>query len=311
MTNKYIYIILVLTGVFFAPVFTFARPTTSDAIHMPDVFLMGTLSTPNSIEIYSSSLYPTSTLKAYYRLEGNGYDTTGNNHFATGTNSSYISGKFGQALSLSGNGYMTIADHIDFKPTSTSFTVTGWFKTPSDTNMKDIIQSYNYSSGGKGWEIGFKPCNINSHKLGIVIENGSTANCSNSTTNYDNDSWHFFAITYNSTDSHTAIYVDGGTDENNKVSGSWTAPTYYATNYVQIGDEYTDLGGRGKYFSGSIDDLTFFNRLLTTVEINDIYDHQVSAPATTTPSVKRSVDSNLWITLGLIFLMSFVVIKIS
>lgn len=87
----------------------------------------------------------------------------------------------------------------------------------------------------------------------------------NGTVNIDDGKWHMITVTYSS--NTYKIYVDGEIDTS---TGSFTAPSYHSTNYVTIGGDIIN-GTPRPFYVGNIDDLSYFSRVLTADEINNLY----------------------------------------
>jgi hypothetical protein len=97
-----------------------------------------------------------------------------------------------------------------------------------------------------------------SGRIGIQAGNGSAAK---STAAVNDGQWHYIALTRNASTGQVRVYVDG------VANGTATSETgTKSTAFRSIG-RIEDTGGTPAYFSGVLDNLRIYNRVLTAQEI--------------------------------------------
>ena len=197
----------------------------------------------------------TSTLANDY--SGNGYTLSGVPASGWGI------GRFNNALSLSGSNRLTNAN-FSSPPT---MTVSAWFKLPS---LPGCCQ----------WVIGKENSFVlgtNSNSFYAYIHDGTTGGSDSNGWNRVTSNvltagtWYHVVLTYQNRTQN--IYVNGvltagsfspvGDSDGNVDSG---------TGNLTVGD----LGTRGNYFTGLIDDVRIYNRVLSATEIANLYKSAVT-----------------------------------
>jgi len=181
------------------------------------------------------------------------------NAVVTGSSVSYASGKFGNALSISGGGaYLKIANPVVALDPAANWTVALWIKTTT------AGAAYLYQGDGS-WGSGNTQFYLNNgntaagSKVGGVRYAGGWLT---GTTAVNDGNWHFIAMTDNG--SAQAIYVDGNVD-------SLLSSMTHVANGSQVW-----IGGRGDTgdgtvaFNGQMDELYMFNRALSQVEVRSL-----------------------------------------
>lgn len=152
----------------------------------------------------------------------------------------------------------------DFERTD-SFSVTGRFKTSS---AGTIVLCSKILSGGlfTGWDIYLSGGQL----VFLLIANAGTANYLqrvSSTNTFADGYWHSFCVTYSgtSTAAGVTLYADGrcigGTNTLDSLSSS-----IITTASFSIGSR----DGAARFFSGTIQDIRLFNRVLTSDEVENI-----------------------------------------
>jgi hypothetical protein len=205
---------------------------------------------PSTLANYSP-LYNDANLKHYYPLDGNSNDAKGSVN-GTDVNVTYNAayGKFGQGASFAGNGV------INFSTTDGDFPVTAstwwcWIKTSDVTT--------GYHSIFNKQDI----CTIATHGGELISYVWSPGNEIHTGQNINNGAWHFVVLTYQyNTVGGGKIYLDGNA-------------TPVATFNTGTGNFYKTTAGANsgpsQYFTGYLDELAFFDRVLTATEINNYY----------------------------------------
>ena len=173
-------------------------------------------------------------------------------------------------LEFDGDDYVTIpyTHSLDTKKT---LTVVLWIKT-AQTDRGGLFGQYNNSNGGGGyliyvnvaryiyfyWYTKEKTGPSTLHTHGSYFDKPGV---------FDNK-WHFLVYTYDPVSS-AKVSVDGGAS----VSGSDSSPgelSFYERDYF-IGSESDSSGSPNYFFTGRIDELAVYNRVLTDKEIKELY----------------------------------------
>ena len=224
----------------------------------------------NSENITESGIIDISNLTAYYPFNnGSSDDSSGNNYNATGSAITSVNNRLNQANSaVSFNGSsstVTIA-----APTGQTILGNGqnksislWFKRSSLTS-KGILVSYQQASPGNWNPLAY----IGSDGIlrGWMYQGGVAAWSSNVTIDTN---WHHLALIY-TTNKQTA-YLDGS-----QVATMNGTLSPGASNIIKIGNGYANTGIVGisttgnQPFSGLIDEVRFYNAVLTIAEINEL-----------------------------------------
>ncbi len=212
---------------------------------------------------------PEDGLVAYYSFDdgtatdnsGHGYD--GQNHGAVP-----ISGVSGNALFFDGtNDYINVTNSPDFNPPS--FTIGAWAKVIGygDDYQHIVSKHVNYLGVREGYCLQYMKISDN---LNFFTGEGPSGGYNHINSGIvEPGDWHYVAGTYDGTTGEKRLYIDG-------ISvGSSSSSVVHSPNDLIIG-----CGGQfgshfpqfSDFFLGSIDEVIFYNRSFTAVEISDLYD---------------------------------------
>jgi len=197
---------------------------------------------------------------AWYPMEGNIQDATGNGNNATQVNNvSYVPGKIGVlAAQFSGNAnsYAVIPLSI-----SNSFTITGWVKTTATGGVGNG-QWWN----GQGIVDGEVPGAVADFGLTLIGSHaafgiGNPDTTITSTTAINDGQWHHLAAEWNNLTGAMALYVDGQLQATTiGPTGTRTAPPSLRLGSIQAGYP-------GGFLAGTLDDVRLFGRTLSAAEV--------------------------------------------
>lgn len=207
----------------------------------------------NSQAIFTnfSANYPNDPL-SWWPFDGSADDATGTNHGAwTNGAAVYISGVSGSAILLDGttNGaYVKVDDSSSLKGLSAF-------------SISVMARKSNPQIGGQLFKkhVTYDLEIVGTNKFDSYVMNTSGARAdadSSSLTNIMNTAWHHYALTYDGT--NVLGYVDGAGIGQDSLTG------ITATNAVPF---YIGKDPWGSSFAGSLDEMKFFNRALSAVEI--------------------------------------------
>lgn len=198
----------------------------------------------------------------WYLDEGTGSiasDSSGNlNHGTLQGDTSWVSGKFGSALSFDGSGdYVEVADSTSLNIITGGLTIEAWVKeATSGTRVKIVsrrISRYFYLLG------------VDNGKPYGGIGDGSTATVTSKTVTMPNDEWHHLAFVYDDAADEMYLYYDGVLKETVGVTESLPSRTGVK---LSIG---ADFEGRANFFNGTIDEVRIWDEALSADEVFQSY----------------------------------------
>jgi len=231
-----------------------------------------------AVDTASSSI--NSGLLAYYPLEGNANDLSGNLDNGVINGATFGTGKIGQAASFDGiDNYISSSDKDYYTPTSSGFSVSAWVYLRSievgggQSRATVISKSPKEYASGNQWEWSLLAMDLY-HDDGNAPWAFDTWSPSGGELSYAVDSsdaqknvWTHLVATVDSTGA-SRLYVNGVL----KATGpSATFPTNL-NQPVRIGTHLSYLNFINEWnFDGMIDDARIWNRALTANEISTLY----------------------------------------
>jgi hypothetical protein len=216
----------------------------------------------------NSATFPSSGLLAYWKLDGNSNDDSGNGNDGTDTSISYGAGKISNSAGF--NGSTSRIDIPSIEPSSIS--VSAWVKFSSRTNqiMVEHIRTRDeyFGLNFRGWSLWMLTSLGN---VGFSIYTGSTTPGATAETPSDSpavDTWFHFVGTFDG--STVRVYRNGVEGTSASVSLSYGTELEFANIGVR---QYLSYGG--DYFSGwwngNIDEVGIWDRALTADEVAALY----------------------------------------
>lgn len=206
--------------------------------------------------------YPQAGLVAGWHLNGGSTDFSGNNNHGTDTAITYsqANGKFGQGAGFNGS-----TSSVNFTKSNAAlfdintFTICGWANTP-------------VGGGGTFFANYYRPSDITGYitYLGSTISFNVHKNASPSfkstVANIDvrDGKWHHYAFVKSSTN-YQDIYLDGNLVEHD------TTDLYDANLWTNAVLNIGNRNGGEVPYTGKMDEILFFNRILTSQEIRRMY----------------------------------------
>ncbi len=215
---------------------------------------------------------PKNGLKAWYPFNGNANDESGNgNNGLPQSGTSLTTDRFGvanAAYSFDGTNAGRIITPLSGDSGTQDRTISFWFNPTANIQSVDghamLSLSYGASSVcGNGFSCAF-----------FYDEPAIDIYCAYKSMNFhcSTNQWYFYTVTYSSVDGNTTLspklYINTilQTGINASYNTSLVMNTLNTLKY--------DIGGNGKTghnFTGMMDDIGFWNRVLTTQEINQLY----------------------------------------
>jgi hypothetical protein len=200
---------------------------------------------------------------------GTTLDTSGNGHTGTLTNMNRATtptiGKLGQALSFDGvNDYVNVPYNASFDIDNTqSLSVSMWFKATSFPGAGVYSKLFGRNNiGNTGYQ-----CFIYQSEQRVTCYVRDTVGHSDTfTANINLNEWYHLVYVIDGTGNGTGtIYLDNVATVNSNLND--TNP-FGGGGSFRLG--YSDIGTAG-YFTGSLDDVRIYNRVLSSTEISAIY----------------------------------------
>ena len=209
-------------------------------------------------------------LAAWYRLDGNLTDSSGNGNNAqlVSGSANYISGQYGQAYSFPATanrlsaGTTTLSAFDSGQP----FTVSFWMHATNHAKFGAIICSQESGATGRGIQVGLSR-NTSPNSILLRLQ-GAQRLQREGTVQVDTGAWVFIAVTYDGSKqaSGLKIFVNGVEDgagavvDNDPVGMTTTQPVYFgARNANEIP------------YEGGLDNVMPYNRALSLSEIKTLY----------------------------------------
>lgn len=244
-----------------------APTTTTVPISISGTFLLG------------SSL--STGLIAYWPFSGTANDASGNNHNGTLSNVTSTTDRHGvanNALLFNGSSSLiSVSDGTDLHLTNTDYTISAWVRldaynaglnsailsrrgsTGANQGYVLIVSGVNsLNSGGQGPTTGGKPS----------FNNGS-ASYTWSSTPVGLSQWHLLTETYSLSSQTLTEYLDGVLV--NTYTGVVTNPNTSWPLTIGYDEAANQSFSGGYYFQGAMSDMRIYNRVLTTTEIQQLY----------------------------------------
>lgn len=194
---------------------------------------------------------------ATYQLNGNANDL-GGTYNGTVSSVIYEEGKFGQAAKGT-NGYIDLGT-TSLMPYNSSYTVSAWVKKQAGTRM--YIASKENAANKYSDSFFIESDNkINVNFPSGVVTTGISSSSINPITIFND--WIHIVLSVNRATSSFKVFMNG--NEVPMSSNVALSPSYNSNLNVRL------IGRYDQYYSGSIDQVRFFNRTLTQAEINTLY----------------------------------------
>ncbi len=226
------------------------------------------------VDLFNSSGFPKLNPTIAYDFSGNTLDVAPLAPLANGTavgSPTYTADrnrKPASALQLNGSNQMVFTTAALGHPTV--FSHSGWFRTTS-TSGGYLFGLANSNSAANGSNYDRFVYMANNGRLFFGIYNGNVV-AINTTTSYNDGNWHFVTAIVTASN-NILLYVDGALSAQTAFTG--TIETYTGGNaYFRIGS-HTMSGWpsapTSTFFNGAIDDVAYYNRVLSQQEITTLY----------------------------------------
>lgn len=203
------------------------------------------------MEFRQSSLWKDNSLRAYYQLEGDGNDSSGNG-FNLSNTVSYVDGIYGKCASFAGSTLLSISNDIGI--TGGAISISFWAKTTNGTKLSCVGQ------GDSGTRIRYRVQYGTGSVTFTRIKDGVGVNEVTYTASLGTG-WNHIVLTYDG--ATVRGYVNGIYQVQVGSSGNGTSG---ASDFVNVGGLSGDA-----IFTGQLDDVAIFNRALNATEVYQLF----------------------------------------
>jgi probable HAF family extracellular repeat protein/parallel beta-helix repeat protein len=210
---------------------------------------------------------------SYWKFdEGSGttaYDSAGSNNGSV-YGAQWTTGQIDGALSFDGlNDYVNVGDPIDESldfGAADSFSISAWIRTNTDSPI--VYKRRCSGPGGVYYEgYGFQ---LWAEKLFFAIEDTSGANAQIfANTIVADNQWHHVVAVRDTGENKLYLYADGSSDATPATDA--TTGTLATSRSFHIGRRDLTFSPGYVFFEGTIDDVRIYNRALSAVEIQQLY----------------------------------------
>lgn len=218
----------------------------------------------SQIDSITFSIMPDAGLIAYYPFNGNANDESESGNDGTVNGATLTSDRFGnsdKAYSFDGtSSYIVISDTSRLQLDTTDFTIASWIKSTSSGR----ILSRGECNGSLGWQMTLDSEGMVTFAMQSPAFSGAYYFRSTDSS-YNNGQWHFIVFTRSA--GTVQLYTDGNS---NGSSGTFTN-TLTNTNLPLAIGRNMETSPCESYYSGTIDDIRFYNRALSPIEIQQLY----------------------------------------
>ncbi len=208
--------------------------------------------TPTSTTVPPICVAPPSGLIDWWPAEGSTVDVIGPNHASLQNGATFGAGKVGQAFSLDGIDDYLIANDSGLPMGSSSRTMEFWFlMQPSSYNQIPVVYGSNQINNS------FYMVRLSDHVCIGQPGGGPLEVCGS--TIVANNQWYHAALTYDG--SNTQLYLNGQLE----------ASATRSYNTTSTGHLYVGQNAGFEYYAGLVDEISIYNRALSTAEMLAIY----------------------------------------
>jgi len=211
-------------------------------------------------------------LVAYYPLNSNANDGSGNNNNGTAYNVTPTTDRFGKANSAyyfdGVDSYIKVRDTTSLRLNNTDFTLNSWVQLDAyNSSYGSIIMAKRGNGSGNGWNFGIAGYADLTNAVdadGIVtysISGGNDPFAAGKVKIDTTNKWHMLTTVYSNSKQEVKIYVDGFLDTTTE---NMATPSSITTADLYIGADYVTSA---YFIKGKMDDLRIYNRALSNKEV--------------------------------------------
>lgn len=216
-----------------------------------------------------------SNLSASYSFNGNTLDESGSNAHGNSLDATLTKDRFGKpnsAYEFNGkDSFIYIEEDAPFQPGAGSFTISSWVYLNTDSDSTPTIPIINKVNGNYSFGFGMyarDPFGNDRPYAKVASSNGQSVSVGGDVVSHglNVQEWTQLTLTFNGITKQLRLYKNGiiaayGTNS--------TMDDVIPTSALYIGLDVSQ--STITYMNGAIDDIRYFNRALTSLEINKLY----------------------------------------
>jgi hypothetical protein len=215
-------------------------------------------------------------LVAYYEMENNANDSSGNGRDGTICDGSaklyidgdYVEGPEGMAISFNGANQRVCVGNDSAFNLPGSFSISMWAKIGARSEFMGNSIIGNKALNSQGWSVHqyAKSDKLSFTTMGVTSDMDGVKYRMPTASSIPLNEWHQIIMIFDSENGEKLIYLDGVLDVAGKIAaGSSVSPSGYKT---YIGARSNDGGtGGDRYFKGALDDIRIHNKALSLAEV--------------------------------------------
>ena len=216
-----------------------------------------------------------SGLVSWWRAEGDAQDAVGSNNGVLENRAGFAAGEVGQAFNFDGiNQYVLVTSSNLNVGLGSGLTIEGWINPTSVANpsplaeYERVLGSFNSGDLGVQFYVSAQsPGNVCAN----VVESGGGQHLFSSGPNVVSaGTWQHMALTYDKTSGLAIIYVNGAAVLQINL-GSFTPQTSFTNLLLGARTLYGSVSSPSDKFTGQMDEMSLYNRALSSNEIATIY----------------------------------------
>ena len=262
-----------------------------------------TITAALAVQVQAQS-FLTNGLVAYFPLNGNANDSSGNGHNGFAENTYSTTNQFGfpnSALGFAGNSWIYVPYSASLF--TTNFTISMMFNSQTSFANFCLLRSGNVTSDPyRGYEISSREFNQNFgfSDLDGVFNAGNfghefdSAECVTPISNWQQNQWYNLTFTQNGTNAQ--LYLNGVLIASATNSAAYapaqSSPLYIGANTVDPATSDPTVAP-WSFFTGIISDVRFYNRGLSSTEVQQLYALE-SPPIVSIQKAVYLTSGNLW-----------------
>jgi hypothetical protein len=231
---------------------------------------------------------PPSGLVSWWPGDGSANDIQDGNNGTLQGSVTFVPGEVGQAFSFNGSSWVTTVNeaNLSFERTNT-FSIDAWVRTTTTSGNMFVVSKRQLVSPYKGYALiidngqtpkcySTDPTPAGAGWLQFLLDGSDTSDCPRDhavivygTTNVNDGQWHHVAATYDGSSiaAGVKLYVDGAIQTNLVIADNLGINSTTNSEGFVIG---AGSGNGPQPFSGDIDEIDVFNRVLSQAEIQAI-----------------------------------------
>lgn len=213
-----------------------------------------------------------SGLVAWYPFSGNAYDSSVYGNHGTVVGASLTTDRFNKsntAYNFNGSAYISIPNTSQLNFGNSSFAMSCWVLCTGSSQWQHIITKGDIPYPNKEFYLRYDQNSIDFTSTLGATESGIYTRCRVQVA--DKQNWHQIVVNYNSTQGISYLYFDGDLVVQNQIISNLTNTT--GPMYIGVENPIVSLPSGPQYFTGKIDDIRLYNRILSNSEINFLATH--------------------------------------